>query len=175
LPPELHGLAGTTLRLPYQGTSTTPTREEFSLLGSLDAFDHLAIAGGFLELRQLPPGQYELHLHRRDVKIPVRVIEGVRDGRWLLGRAATLEASDEQPLQLGKLELADAELRITVANATSRTRLAVVATRYDAPFDLLANLGVPPRPLARRSEPRHGIDLATGLALGDEDRYVLER
>jgi hypothetical protein len=103
------------------------------------------------------------------------VIEGVRDGRWLLGRAATLEASNEQPLHLRKLELAEAELRITVANATSRTRLAVVATRYDAPFDLLAHLGVPTHSLARRKEPRHGIDLATGLALGDEDRYVLER
>ncbi|HEX6811180.1 MAG TPA: hypothetical protein VF384_06135, partial [Planctomycetota bacterium] len=176
LPAELHGLAGTTLRLPYQGRSAAPTRDDLSLLGEdRDAFDHLAIAGGFLELRDLPAGQYLLQLHDRDVKVQVRIARGVRDGGWLLDRELSLEASDPQPLHLPKLELADGELRVTVANATSRTRLAVVATRYDAPFRMFTQLGVAPQPLARHGDHRHAVELVTGIALGEEDRYVLER
>jgi hypothetical protein len=176
-PRRLHGLAGETLRLPYQGRATSPSRDEFALLAAdRDAFGHLAIADGFLELRDLPPGDYELRLLRRDVVIPVAVTRGVRDGDWLLGASRRLEAPAVAPLHVRQLQIVDGELQVTLANPTAGTRLAVVATRYDAPFSLPEGLATwPQRPLRRAADDRHSNLFSAGTQLGGEHRYVLER
>jgi hypothetical protein len=77
LPQRLHGRQGEVLRVPYLGKSTAPERAEFSLLGQEhDEFAHLAIADGCLELRDLAPGDYQLHLHETGAVIEVRVTAG---------------------------------------------------------------------------------------------------
>jgi hypothetical protein len=176
-PEALHGRAGETLRVPYTGTAREATRAELGLLGHRhDAFGNLAIADGFVELRDLPPGDYTLHDHRSGVTVPVRVTAGERDGPWLVGRVRTLRASPTAPLQVRSVELQGDRLEVHVANATPGTRLHVVATRALPAFDPFSHLA--------GAEPRHpGVFVAdhadstyhNGRKLADEYRYVLER
>ncbi|MBL8842959.1 MAG: hypothetical protein JNL90_15680 [Planctomycetes bacterium] len=176
-PLVLHGLAGETLRLPYGGTATAPTRAEFSLLGGeSDHFAALSLADGFLELRGLAAGDYELRLHETGDRVRVRVTAGRREGAWLVGAERLLQASPTRPLQLRNVEASGDELVVRVANASAATRLLVAASRFDAPFD--------PWEALARVEPRVPqsaesiVELSSyhsGRRLGDEYRYVLER
>ena len=141
LPGELLGLAGEVLRLPYQGRSPQPAREQFSLTSvGRDEFSHLAIADGFLELRGLEPGDYELVLHEEGRTIPVRVTQGVRDGRWLVGRDRVLEATDAAPLQLRSLTIEGTDLLLRVANPSANTRVHVAAARFAPAFPVFRDL-----------------------------------
>lgn len=177
LPGELHGITGGTIRIPYQGNESAPTRTEFSLLGNNhDAFEHLAIANGFLELRDLDPGDYELRLHRSYQSVTVRITRGERDGRYLIGRDRALSATPTRPLHVTSLESTDDAVRIRVANASEGTRVHVVATRYLPAYDLFAGLrgkasaGPAVMPLDRLAS-----TYDAGRKLSDEYRYVLER
>ncbi|MCC7062535.1 MAG: hypothetical protein IT456_07000, partial [Planctomycetes bacterium] len=177
LPESLHGLAGETLRVPYQGTSAQPTRAEFSLLGTdHDEFSHLAIAAGFLEMRDLAPGDYELRIHALQRTIPVRVTKGTATAGWLLGNTRQLEGSNPAPLQLGRLSIAGDELLVPITNPTASTRVTVVATRYATPFALFQSLAdAGKHPLQREAAPHAANRFEAGRVLASEYRYVLER
>lgn len=177
LPAALQGRAGTTLRLPYFGTATTPRRAEFSLLANdADAFSHLAIQDGFLELRDLPAGDYTLHLHERGHEIPVRVTAGSQDAGWVIGQSRVLSASAAQPLHMRGLAVDGADVRIGLTNFGESTRVHVVATRYQPTFDPFARL----RAHRHDHAAQQSVDpllssYHAGRRLGDEYRYVLER
>ncbi|MBL9077349.1 MAG: hypothetical protein JNL08_07595 [Planctomycetes bacterium] len=177
LPTVLHGLAGETLRLPYQGTAPQPTRAEFSLLGwERDEFARLALADGFVELRGLEPGDYQLTLHETGTQIPVRITRGGRDGGWLIGRERVLEAGSASPLQLRSLALDATGLLIRVANPTAATRVHVATTRFLPAFPLFDDLGgAPSRPPVALDTAPIESSFHAGRQLGDEYRYVLER
>ncbi len=177
LPSSLHGRMGDTLRVPYQGTATSPTRAEFSLLGHRhDEFAHLAIADGFLELRELPPGDYLLLDHRAGDSIAVRITAGARDGSWLVGRDRVLASQRQQPLHLRAVQFEGDDVVIRLANATESTRVHVVATRALPTFDAFSHLlGAGVQPLTTFQLDRAESSYHAGRKLGDEYRYVLER
>lgn len=177
LPGELHGTTGGTIRIPYQGDETAPTRAEFSLLGNnRDAFEHLAIADGFVELRDLPPGDYQLRLHATDQRVTVRITRGERDDRYLIGSDRALSATPTRPLHVVDLQTTDDAVRVQLANTTAGTRVHVVATRYLPAYDLFDGLrgmagdGPAVMPLDRLAS-----SYDAGRKLSDEYRYVLER
>jgi len=176
-PAVLHGSVGTTLRVPYQGKAKAATRAEFSLLGSeRDEFEHLAVADGFVELRDLPAGDYELRLHDTNTRIDVRVTQGDADGNWLVGRDRLLEASPTRPLQLKGIELAGGDLVVHLANHSKTTRVHVVATRRQPAFDPFLYLrGATEEMLLAFETERTESSYHAGRKLGDEYRYVLER
>lgn len=177
LPVSLQGAAGEPMRLPYTGSAAAPTRAEFSLLGTeRDEFGRLALVDGFLELRGLEPGDYELTLHERGATIPVRITRGSRDAGWLVGSDRVLEATDPQPLQIRPLELGPRELVVRVANATDSTRVHVTSARFTAAFPAFHDLlGAPvPGGVFFETE-RTPSSYHSGRQLGDEYRYVLER
>ncbi len=176
-PGALQGVAGETLRVPYLGAATAPTRAAFSLLGQEhDAFEKLALEGGFLELRGLEPGDYELSLHESETRIPVRVARGRVQGDWVIGRRRALERTPTHPLQIRGIEVDATELHVALANATRNTRVTVVATRYLPPDPLGERLGrtQPLQPRALPIEPAESR-YHVGRQLGDEYRYVLDR
>ena len=177
LPAVMHGLAGETLRVPYQGSATTPNREEFSLLSfSHDAFDRLAIQDGFLELRDLDPGDYQLSLHNTGENMTVRITRGRRDGQYLVGSARVLTSTTMAPLHITDAT-SDAEgLRVQLANATPSTRVYVVATRYLPAFDVFEGLRLNEDKRAAASDiSRRVSTYDAGRKLSDEYRYVMDR
>ncbi|HEX5053366.1 MAG TPA: hypothetical protein VFZ65_16435, partial [Planctomycetota bacterium] len=177
LPDTLQGRVGETLRIPYQGPASTPSRAAFSLLGTeRDEFEHLALAGGFLELRDLAAGDYELQLHDTGARIPVRVTAGTRDGRWLVGQDRILEATGNKPLHLRGIEVVGDELVVRLANASASSRVHVAATRFTEAFDAFEQLqGAPAEPTLAIDTERTPSSYHAGRKLGDEYRYVLER
>ena len=177
LPDALHGRTGEVLRLPYDGTETAPTRAEFSLLGGEnDEFSHLALADGFVELRDLAPGDYELRLHRTGARIPVRITQGERSGTWLIGRDRTLSASDPTPLQVRSTTLDGDGLVVQLSNPTAGTRVHVLSTHYLPAYDVWAQLfGAAAAPAVASYDERTESSYHAGRKLGDEYRYVLER
>ena len=177
VPSTLHGRVGSTLRVPYQGTSTAPTRTEFSLLDHRrDAFSHLAIADGFLELRNLLPGDYVLQLHETGQRVRVRITSGERDDAWLVGPDRSLTADSNRPLQVTDVAFADRDLTIRLAHPSESTRVHVVATRFLPTFDPFARLrGLPASSSTAIDFGSLASSYHAGRKLGDEYRYVLER
>ncbi len=173
----LHGTVGETLRVPYQGTLAAPSRGEFTLLGhNHDAFEHLAINDGFLEMRNLTAGDYSLQIHETGHHVTVRITKGQRDGHYLIGRDRILSNSPTRPLQLQKLTADGDNLRIKIANATPGTRVHVVATRYMPTYDMFAGLqGRSPEGPVAIDQQRRDSSYHAGRKLSDEYRYVLER
>lgn len=183
LPPALHGAAGEDLRLPYAGEAEAVTPDRFALLerrGDGYVADHrgrLALADGFLELRGLPPGDYDLFLDPEGRRIPVRVARAAPVGPWLAGARRQLEASPRRPLHLAAVDADDEAVRVRVAHAGEGARVHVIATRYAPAFSLVHDLGRavhPPEP-RRVALERGRSSYVSGREIGEEYRYVLER
>ncbi|MBP8300920.1 MAG: hypothetical protein KA020_11170, partial [Planctomycetes bacterium] len=177
VPAVLHGLAGETLRVPYQGSATSISSASFSLLGQeRDELSHLALVDGFVELRDLPAGDYQLRLHETGATVLVRLTAGQRDGQWLLGKDRMLQAAATQPLHLRKMEIVGDELLVRLTNYSPDTRVHVLATRFVPTFDAFSALrGLPAAALLLRDLERAESSYHAGRKLGDEYRYVLER
>ncbi|MFT4841834.1 MAG: hypothetical protein ACJA0V_001396 [Planctomycetota bacterium] len=179
---SIAGLAGQTLRVPYLGRAPRAERAVVSLLETRndhfarDAFAHVAIANGFVELRDLPAGDYELWLKDVEQRVQVHITTGKALRGWAIGRDRLLELPAQQPLQIAALEMTNDALQVQLVNAGRGARVHVFATRYPTaydPFDRLAT-----------AAPRHGRLAKRPPALshyhgerriGDEYRYILER
>ncbi len=180
-PASVNGVAGSTLRVPYQGEATTISRAMASFLevrgGQFvrDAFDRLALAGGFVELRDLEAGDYDLWLREADVHVAVRVTAGAARNGWAMGRDRALQLS-APPLHIVSAGVAGDELRVQLANAGARTRVHLIAARHVPAFDPFAFL-MGGAPLPAGVEPvEHGeASYHVGRDIGEEYRYILER
>jgi len=175
-PPTLHALEGETLRIAYPADAPPPTRADVTFRSEHhDLFPQVALRDGFLELRDLPRGDHELRLHRFHATIEVRVTRGVRDGVWLVG-ARTLESGPiAEPLGLGAIEVRGRELLVPVRNPSPRTRVHVVATRYERPFSLASSMAIRRAPLEAFEREVVTSTIAESVPMPDEARYVLER
>ncbi|MBI1851102.1 MAG: hypothetical protein HYR85_12230, partial [Planctomycetes bacterium] len=176
------GVAGKTLRVPYQGKATSADRAAVSLLETIgrtfvrDLFDHVAIAGGFVELKGLLAGDYDLWLKEVDEHVLVRITAGAERAGWAVGRDRKFELTGQAPLQIQSVAVAGQELRVQLANAGAQTRVHVFATRYLEPYDPFDRLrtAVPSaRPDVSVAHPESTY--AAGREIGDEYRYILER
>lgn len=182
LPGQVHGRVGAVVRVPYPGTATVPDRAELGLLevrdGSWvrDAFASLALADGFVELRGLAAGDYELWLGQAGHTVPVRITEGpARDG-VAAGRGRLLELPDRPALQVLAAGYADGALTVRLRNATPATRVHVAVSRHLPPFSLRRDIGAAPADAPWAAAIRHGeVDYRAGREIGDEYRYILER
>jgi hypothetical protein len=183
-PSTINGKAGQTLRVAYMGREKQPTRAAFALLESRklgavfvsDFFDSLGLADGFLELKNLPAGDYELFLKESDDKISVHVADGeLRDG-YVLATHRQLEVLNPDPLQISALEAAADTVKIQLKNATASTRVHVIATRLLPAYSVFNQLGtlggLEPEVVTVGGQDSTYL---TGRNIGDEYRYILER
>ncbi|MCC6738789.1 MAG: hypothetical protein IT452_07060, partial [Planctomycetia bacterium] len=181
-PESLHGRAGDTLRVPLAeagGADATPAASLLEVRGGHFVKDwrgSLATAGGFLELRGLPPGDYSLFLKPEETEIRVRITAGeARDGFVLSPRRA-LEIPRLAPLQITAVEPAAGEIVVRLANATPFTRVHVFGARYLPAYDVFAHLGYSGTPGLRQQPwtPARTF-YESGRDIGDEYRYILDR
>lgn len=131
---------------------------------------------GFLVLKDLPAGAYELYLPDEGRVVGVRLAppegaEGrLRDGdrRW--------DAVSPEPLQVTRLDAGAEAVRIQLAHWTAGTRVHVAASRFFPDHHLFSDL----TPFAFPG-PSSGLvsvppsDYTGGRSLDDEMRYILER
>ncbi|MCA8942169.1 MAG: hypothetical protein KDB80_06370, partial [Planctomycetes bacterium] len=175
MPGALFGVAGTTFRVPCDDQAVSL----FELRGGnyfKDRSERTRIAGGFVELRELPAGDFELWLPSERRTVSLRVTAGaVRDG-WAFGRDRWLDLEGHAALQIRKLSTQGETLRIELANAGASTRVHVFASRFVPSFDPFAHLVGPvaPGPVWRRAS-HEDSSYHAGREIGDEYRYILDR
>jgi hypothetical protein len=180
-PAELHGRAGETLRVPVVFEGPDPLKEA-SLLevrgGQFvkDWHEAIGVEGGFLELRNLPAGDYSLYLKPEAREIAVAVTQGEdRDGFTFSSRRV-LERPRLAPLQVAAVEPGAEAVEIRLANATPFTRVHVFATRYLPAYDVFAKLGFTGAPGLQQQMWRPARTFyESGRDIGDEYRYIIDR
>lgn len=173
---------GDAIRVPHLGPESAPSRERYALFEtrrgqmSRDRFDALTVEGGYLTLRDLEPGDYQLILKAFHRTIAIRVTEGVyRDG-FILARHGYGAASPDSPLNIAAIDLGQEAVTVRVSNASQATRIHIVATVFvptRSPAQDLAALQWPDPQVAYASLMTNA--LVSGRRIGDEYRYVLDR
>lgn len=175
---ELHVRAGRDVVIalpPGRDAAETIARTVVTALRRGEPVHHVAatlepLAGAFA-VRGLASGTYRL----RAPGLPPITIEVAPEGKELAGHVITATAITElsrtAPV-IAELSAGEA-LRIRLVDATPRTRVHVIATRfYTAPVASV----LPPLPAPSTREDRPRLPLfVSGRELGDEYRYVLER
>ncbi len=178
----IHAAAGTTVRIPYEGKAATPSRREMSLIAMRgrsfyrDAFQHLAIRDGFVELKGLAPGDYEFRSDDTRHVVKIKVAAGSSHDGWVFGKARMLEDDSQPVLSITSMRREGDDLVIRCANPNDRTRVHVFGTRYLPAYDPYASLAASaaPSPDASPVEILDSI-YASGRSIGDEYRYILDR
>jgi hypothetical protein len=178
---QLHGHAFETLRVPVVFEGLDPLKEA-SLLevrgGQFvkDWHEALALEDGFLELRNLPAGDYSLCLKPEAVELAVALTKGQdRDGFTFSERRA-LERPRLAPLQVAAVQLGAEAVEIRLANSTPFTRVHVFATRYLPAYDVFAKLGFTGASGLQQQMWRPSRTFyESGRDIGDEYRYIIDR
>ena len=178
----IHGLSDEPVRVPFMGSPPKQTADVLSLLELRsstyvhDVIAHARIEGGFIVIENLDAGNYELFIKPENRRVLLRLTAGKRDGSNLLSRDRVLEQYVAAPLQISELELKNREIVLRINNATSDTRVHVVATRFVPHETVFQGIGIPSVPLATAKGLRRSQSLyLSGRNIGDEYRYILER
>ena len=154
----------------------------FSLLSKRKGFyerDYASagtIQGGYLYLRGLAPGDYELFLKRTRQTITLRITEGKRANGFVLSKNRILEDNRLNPIQIQAVAIENGKAKILVGNAGKLTRLHVYATRYLSNWDTFSALDVggAPSPYSMNLAGKRSLYVKE-RAIGEEYRYVLDR
>jgi hypothetical protein len=180
-PVDLHGRAGDTLRVPFIFDGPDPLRQ-VSLLevrrGQFvrDWHEALGLEGGFLEIRNLPAGDYSLYFKPVGQAVPITVTQGEELDGFIMSAQRALERPRLAPLQITSVEPAAEAVDIHLANVTPLTRVHVFATRYLPAYDIFAKLGFAGAPGLQAQTWRPARTFyESGRDIGDEYRYVIDR
>ena len=181
LPSLVTGIVGRTVRVPYAGRETTATRAVCALFEMVndsyvsDRFDRLALQDGYLEMRELPAGDFLLWLKESDQSIHIAITAAKADGNWAFGSTRWLPEIAAIAPQISELKTEGNALLVRLANASKAARVHVFATHYLPAWS--------PQSLEIPQPASPGIvtvldaesDFRSGRQLGDEFRYILDR
>ena len=151
----------------------------FSKQKSFYASDHSGagtLRGGYLLIRGLAPGDYELFLKHTRRKIALRVTDGKRMDGFVLSDNRALEDNRLNPIQIRAVAIEDGKAKILIGNAGKLTRVHVYATRYISSWDNFSALDVggPPPPYSMSLSRKRSLYVEERV-IGEEYRYVLDR
>jgi hypothetical protein len=181
LPAELHGREGDILRVPaaFERADAPAT---FSLLDQRqgqfvkDWRGALSVVDGFVEIRDLPAGDYSLYLKPLQREIAVRITQGEERDGFVFSPRRALQRPRLAPLNIAGIEAKEDVVEIRLANASPFARVHVLATRYLPAYDLFARLGPTGAPgLLQQTWTPARTFYESGRDIGDEYRYILDR
>jgi len=181
-PSLMHGKVGLGVRVPYLGDADAPRSTEFSLIerrGGHFAHDRLAdvtIQDGYLVIKDVPAGDYDLLLRDANQRIQIRLADGVVARDRVISDRRMLEVHDDDPMHLTKVETTDEQVRLHVAHATKATRVHVVATRYVPHQSIFRELaGIDQRGPSMNVPAAAETIYLSGRQLSEEYQYILNR
>lgn len=182
LPTVIHAAGGTTIRIPWTGNPQQPLHTQAGLLEIrrnnfvTDRLDTVQARDNHLEISNLPGGDYRLLLRPQNKSITIRIGAGnnVDDLIWSESRILQQQSSP-RPV-FGKAASTRKEMKATVLNHSSGTRVFAAATQYQPAFPLYQTLNLPP-PAPPVWQPASPIPTlyVSGRKLGEEYRYILDR
>ncbi|QQL45438.1 hypothetical protein [Sulfuriroseicoccus oceanibius] len=142
-----------------------------------DVTDQLTLTDGGLVIGSgLAAGSYELRTESD--QFAVEVVDGDWHGLWLLGERIAVRDPHQTLPRLTQAEVAGDAVKVQVADASDRTRLYVVASRYRSDQLRRPGMGIFPMNFDQLVTSFRGApttDLLGGRRISDEYRYVLER
>ncbi len=177
---SIHASTSETIEIPYFG-STQPTRRELSLLEVrgdtfvTDRFDSLAIADGMIELRDLPPGDYDLLVKDVGHRTRLRIAAGDERQGHVLGSHRQLELRGRRPLQIAEVVTEADALVVHLRNATRFSRVHVFADRFHPAYRPYGNLAIGDVEPDQIRRVRSDSTYLEGRQIGDEYRYIIDR
>ena len=182
-PTSIHAATDEVIAVAVPGVSDNMDKTTvYSLLSKRGSFyegDHSAagsLRGGYLLVRGLVPGDYELFLKNTRQKITIRVTGGKRGNGFVLSGNRVLEDNRLDPVQIRSVAIEGGKATVRLGNADKLTRLHVYATRYVPHWDGFAALDVGgiPSPYSMRLAKQRSLYVKE-REIGEEYRYVLDR
>ncbi|MFT7618480.1 MAG: hypothetical protein ACI97A_002123 [Planctomycetota bacterium] len=182
LPASVQIAAGETVRLPYVARERQVNASNFALFEMRNSspyrncLENVKVAGGLLEISNLPPGNYALTLKAQARLIRIQVSGGARSNGWASSKERMLELSTISPMTVRTARIVGENLVIQCLNAGSQTRVHVLATHYlpaNRPDSSLAVGGN--RSVQQRTLEQAENSYNSGLVISDEYRYILDR
>ncbi len=183
-PAVIDSLTESEILVPVMEDDDVEARSVFSLLerrgGSFvaDFSGSAFIKDGYINIKGLPAGDFELYLKKPGIVIKIKVTAGRAEESYLLSKARVLEAETIRPVQIPPLRVKPGEkqLVVTVHNPTEATRVHFFATRFVPAFSSIEQLGAPSRnPLSEVRLARSPCQFLSGRNIGDEYQYILDR
>ncbi len=180
-PNQVHVLAGEAVRVPYEGSGPLAAGDVMLLelrqgAPYADRSSEVRLVGGYLEVRGLAAGDYELALHRTGQSFAVRVAAGARVAGRSFGGVRRLELSRPLDLNVTATRFEGEDLVVDVAGAGPRARVHVFAARYVPTFDPHQQLALGRSTgLEVESVLPPDCSYEAGRRISDEYRYILER
>ena len=148
-----------------------------------DRFDALAIKGGMIQLKKLPPGNYRLRMkydsatNRSGYRtIELRNTEGATAASVLVGKDRHLEDRPNTPLHIALIEPGKTKLQVQLDNFDDNTRVHILADRYQPEFNAFSLFSDVRdiEPWSRTESIRKSVYME-GRKIGDEYQYILDR
>jgi hypothetical protein len=180
--PRVHGVAGSVLRIPYATGAQRLERGSVSLFElraddiARDAYDHVKLVNGALELSGLSAGEYLLELNDLRQSVSIGITAGTARDGWAYGRSRVLELGAAMPLHVSALRTDSRDFVVQFAGAGPDARVHVFATRYLPAYDPFDSIGLASVAELREVELAHpDSEYRAGREIGDEFRYILER
>lgn len=178
----LHGKEDSEFLIPHMGGEKCEP-EHFALFEVrdnvfvADKFASLSLSDGYLRVRNLPAGDYELYLKSEGRKISVRITMGGIAGDYILSKNRHLQLTNPSPLQIESIAAKGDDIVIKLANVNEKyARVHFAALRYLPEYPLFDDLGEFSQihPMLIQRAYTDTIYLS-GRDIGDEYRYILGR
>ena len=177
-PNSVHASSHEPIRLPLFDLKTDLS--ETSLLEKRAGFffrschDRVTHADGYLILKPLTPGDYQLF--HAGACVDIRISVARADAGWLRSDKRWLQYSNGRRLQVTGLECRDGQLVVGLAGAGPATRIHLSGTRFAPSSAAMLLLKGPNRPDSLQIvQARPLSHYQSGRDIGDEYRYILER
>jgi len=184
-PAAMHQHTGAVIRIPYLQNAETETDrklKKYTLLEKrgttylADRTDKIDNQDGFLEIRGLEAGDYELFLKKSRVKIDLRLTGGIIDDGIVLSDHRILEHTNAQPLTIRSIDQTPSAIKVRLGNTSAFARLHVMAVRFMPAYHPFFNLIYADQPeLFSQKRSQAVSHYIAGRDIGDEYRYILDR
>lgn len=139
-----------------------------------DLLSYVTVEAGYVKVKGLEAGDYDLVLKDQNVVIPISVCAGPLRARWLVGRQRHLQTQNLRYLQLKEWKDEGDKYQLHFGEAGKLTRVHIMATRFIPECDL----DILPSEQAATDSVNTGQTLnqfVAGRDIGDEYRYILDR
>ncbi|MEM7785366.1 MAG: hypothetical protein AAF623_18615, partial [Planctomycetota bacterium] len=185
----IHAQVGQTIELPAPAGIKSPEDGAVSLTEVrrgqyiADYSDRVVFGDGSIQVSNLDAGDYLLRirssaqLHSAQVKnIKIKVADGMMAGRVIVNDARELETRGTQSVQVPSIGVDDEQLVVQLKNSGAKTRVHVLASRYQPAFDsFTAMSGIrDSQPWYRKNSFQRSVYME-GRKIGDEYEYILRR
>ncbi len=179
-PARLNAVAGSEIRLPLQSPLVDISRYRLlstrsGQLPETELTDSLKVSGGLLVIKELSPGDYQLHDLVLQQTTLLSVTAGPVVGEVAAGLVRQLELPPRSELGIESLEPVAEGLKVKLSGVGPMTRIHLIAKRYIDGARVVDDLRLPELATTTRGVWHATSGYISDLRLGEEYQYVLRR